>query len=125
MHEMTRGSPCDPLSRLALQYLLSRCVREFARPYASLRNVARNLGLVAFVISANSTVIRHELSRGLPMIIGLLRLHGPRHVQGHCEVVVGGNARSGEVATIDASSGWRVSGTAVALRACYEPQRRN
>lgn len=70
----------------------------------ALRDVARTRGLVAFAIRGDRATLEHELARGRPVVVGLLRGAGRERVS-HFEVVVGHHPRRGEVATIDPAAG--------------------
>jgi ABC-type bacteriocin/lantibiotic exporter with double-glycine peptidase domain len=70
----------------------------------ALRDVARARGLAAFAIRGDRKTIVHELERGRPVVVGLLRGTGRERVS-HFEVVVGHHPRRGEVATIDPAAG--------------------
>jgi ABC-type bacteriocin/lantibiotic exporter with double-glycine peptidase domain len=72
-----------------------------------LRAIARASGLTAFAVRADPATLRHELERGRPVLVGLLRGSGRRRLS-HYEVVVGIHPRRGEVATIDPASGFTV-----------------
>jgi ABC-type bacteriocin/lantibiotic exporter with double-glycine peptidase domain len=76
--------------------------------FAELRRAARGLGLAAFVISADPATLEHELRRGRPVVVGLLRPYGRRYTQGHFEVVVGIQPARHLVATIDPAGGWKL-----------------
>jgi ABC-type bacteriocin/lantibiotic exporter with double-glycine peptidase domain len=73
----------------------------------ALRAVARHSGLSAFAIRADRATLIHELERGRPVLVGLLRGSGKRRLS-HYEVVVGFHAGRGEVATIDPAAGYAV-----------------
>ncbi|HKE20490.1 MAG TPA: cysteine peptidase family C39 domain-containing protein [Kofleriaceae bacterium] len=70
----------------------------------ALRDVARARGLTAFAIRADRATLQHELERGRPVVVGLLRARGDRRLS-HYEVVVGIRPDSGDVATIDPAAG--------------------
>jgi ABC-type bacteriocin/lantibiotic exporter with double-glycine peptidase domain len=71
----------------------------------ALRDVARGRGLTAYAIRGDRDTLRHELERGRPVVVGLLRRIGGRKRLSHFEVVVGVHPRRGEVATIDPAAG--------------------
>jgi ABC-type bacteriocin/lantibiotic exporter with double-glycine peptidase domain len=73
----------------------------------ALRAVARAHGLSAFAIRADRATLVHELERGRPVVVGLLRGAGKRRLS-HYEVVVGYHPERGEVATIDPAAGYSV-----------------
>ena len=70
----------------------------------ALRDLARARGLTAFAIRADRATLQHELERGRPVLVGLLRARGNRRLS-HYEVVVGIRPGSGDVATIDPAAG--------------------
>jgi hypothetical protein len=84
-----------------------------------LRDVARAQGLEAFAIRADRATLVHELERGRPVVVGLLRGRGRKRVS-HFEVVVGFHRARGEVATIDPAAGLGVR-TWRQLEAEWEP----
>ena len=65
-----------------------------------LRAAARELGLYAFALSADASLLVHEVRRGRPVVIAL--------APDRYEVVVGVNLDAGLVATIDPDAGWRL-----------------
>lgn len=64
-----------------------------------LRDVARAAGLRAFALVGDRDLLRYELERGRPVLIGLHRPYRDR-VRAHYEVVIGVHP-DGSVATID------------------------
>ncbi len=70
----------------------------------ALRDLARRRGLTAFAIRADRATLVHELERGRPVVVGLLRARGDRRLS-HFEVVVGFHPARREVATIDPAGG--------------------
>lgn len=72
-----------------------------------LRDVARAAGLRAFAVQGDRALLRYELERGRPVMIGLHRPYGDR-ARAHYEVVIGVHP-DGRVATIDpADAKWHV-----------------
>jgi ABC-type bacteriocin/lantibiotic exporter with double-glycine peptidase domain len=72
-----------------------------------LRDVARSAGLRAFAIVGDADLLRYELVRGRPVVIGLHRPYRDR-ARAHYEVVIGVH-RDGRVATIDpGDASWHV-----------------
>jgi ABC-type bacteriocin/lantibiotic exporter with double-glycine peptidase domain len=72
----------------------------------ALRDCARNHGLQAFLVHGTFADFEQELSRGRPVIVGLIK----PYVNGgltHFEVVVGLHPRKGIVVTLDPAHGWR------------------
>jgi ABC-type bacteriocin/lantibiotic exporter with double-glycine peptidase domain len=72
----------------------------------ALRDFARAHGLRAFAVAGDRALLEHELGRGRPVIVGLIRPHG-REARTHYEVVVAVHA-DGRVATVDPAAGWQV-----------------
>jgi ABC-type bacteriocin/lantibiotic exporter with double-glycine peptidase domain len=75
----------------------------------TLRDYARRKGLQAFLIKGTFTDVHKELSRGRPLLVGLVK----PYVNGgltHFELIVGLNAEKKEVATLDPARGWRKNG---------------
>jgi ABC-type bacteriocin/lantibiotic exporter with double-glycine peptidase domain len=71
-----------------------------------LRACARDKGLQSFLIHGTFADFEKELSRGRPVIVGLVK----PHVNGgltHFEVVVGIHPRKEVVVTLDPAHGWR------------------
>lgn len=64
-----------------------------------LRDVARAAGLRAFALVGDRDLLRYELERGRPVVIGLLRPYRDK-ARAHYEVVIGIHP-DGRVATID------------------------
>ena len=74
----------------------------------ALREFATKKGLQAFLIKGDFKVFEKELSRGRPVLVGMLK----RTLKGlvtHFEVVVGYHPERGEVVTLDPSLGLRVN----------------
>lgn len=72
----------------------------------ALRECARSHGLQSFLFHGTFTDFEKELSRGRPVIVGLIK----PYVNGglsHFEVVVGLNPRKELVVTLDPANGWR------------------
>jgi ABC-type bacteriocin/lantibiotic exporter with double-glycine peptidase domain len=72
----------------------------------SLRDLARQRGLEAYVIQASFADLRNELERGHPVLVGLYRIIGNRGYP-HYEVIAGINPRDEKVLTADPATGWR------------------
>ncbi|HUQ02221.1 MAG TPA: papain-like cysteine protease family protein [Kofleriaceae bacterium] len=64
-----------------------------------LRDLARSSGLRAFALVGDQALLRHEVERGRPVVIGLHRPYRDR-ARAHYEVVIGVHP-DGRVATID------------------------
>ncbi len=73
----------------------------------TLRDVARSHGLRAFAIKGDRALLEYELTRGRPVIVGLVRPHGKKYAQTHFEVVVAVHP-DGRIATVDPGAGWQV-----------------
>jgi ABC-type bacteriocin/lantibiotic exporter with double-glycine peptidase domain len=73
-----------------------------------LRDLARKHGLDAYAIKGRTTDLKHELSLGRPVLLGLMLPFDGDHNASHYEVAVAMNPRDGTVVTIDPASGqWR------------------
>jgi ABC-type bacteriocin/lantibiotic exporter with double-glycine peptidase domain len=81
---------------------------EHGAKLGNLRHAARELGLLAFVIRGDRSILTHELRQGRPVVVGLLQRHRRRRIRSHYEVVVAMHPERGEVVTLDPASGWRV-----------------
>lgn len=71
-----------------------------------IRDRARELGFVAYVVKGEPSDLLFELERGRPVIVGMAK----PNIQGlvaHYEVVIGINSSSERVATIDPAEGVR------------------
>ena len=74
----------------------------------ALRDLARGLGLDAFAIHATAGDLRHELSAGRPVLLGLVLPYDRERNRAHYEVAVALDPRDGTVVTIDpATGGWQ------------------
>jgi len=84
-----------------------------------LRDFVRGRGLEAFLIRGERTDLENELSRGRPVIVGLVKpyIDGGRT---HYEVVVALHPAHGKVVTLDPTLGWQVN-TWEGLHAEWEP----
>ena len=73
---------------------------------AELRDRARTLGLLAFVMEGSPEDLVHELKRGRPLIVGVAKptLEGP---MAHYEVVIGIHKETQRIATLDPAIGLR------------------
>lgn len=71
-----------------------------------LRATAQKLGLRAFLIEGTFRDLEHELSRGRPVLVGLVKPHG-RETRSHYEVVVAVHPGKRKVVTLDPAAGWR------------------
>lgn len=74
----------------------------------ALRDLARTRGLDAYAIRGTPGDLEHELSRGRPVLLGLLLPFDLNYNSSHYEVAVALDPRDGTVVTIDPASGeWR------------------
>lgn len=71
-----------------------------------LRDFARSRGLASFLIAGELDDLAHELSRGRPVLVGLVKPHRKESFA-HYEVVVGMHRARGEIVTLDPAAGWR------------------
>jgi ABC-type bacteriocin/lantibiotic exporter with double-glycine peptidase domain len=71
-----------------------------------LRAAAQKLGLRAFLLEGTFRDLEHELSRGRPVLVGLVKPHG-RKGRSHYEVVVAIHPALRKVVTLDPAAGWR------------------
>jgi len=71
---------------------------------ADLRDAARRRGFSAFLFRGGVEDLRHELSRGRPVVVGVLKTLGPMTLP-HFEVVVGLHPAGGRVAALDPARG--------------------
>jgi ABC-type bacteriocin/lantibiotic exporter with double-glycine peptidase domain len=88
----------------------------------TLRDYARRKGLQAFLIHGNFSDLQKELSKGRPLLVGLVK----PYVNGgltHFEVVVGLHPGKEEVVTLDPARGWRKNGYAGFVTE-WEPSKR-
>jgi ABC-type bacteriocin/lantibiotic exporter with double-glycine peptidase domain len=73
-----------------------------------LRDLARARGLDAYAIKGSPADLEHELSRGRPVLLGLILPFDRERNASHYEVAVAYHPRDGSVVTIDPASGeWR------------------
>jgi hypothetical protein len=71
---------------------------------AALRDAARRRGLAAFLVAGRVADLDHELGRGRPVIVGVVKEAGPVSVA-HFEVVVGRHPDAERIAAIDPARG--------------------
>ena len=71
---------------------------------AALRDAAKRRGMSAFVFRGRVKDLEHELARGRPVVVGLLKSIGPVTLS-HFEVVVGLHPGAGRVAALDPARG--------------------
>jgi ATP-binding cassette subfamily B protein RaxB len=70
-----------------------------------LRDVARQRGLEAFAIKATRDDLKNELSKGRPVLLGLMLPHDRKSNRSHFEVAIALNTQDGTVITIDPATG--------------------
>lgn len=71
----------------------------------ALRDLARRAGLDAFAIRATPADLRHELAAGRPVMLGLVLPFDHHYNLAHFEVAIAMDPATGDVVTIDPSSG--------------------
>ena len=71
---------------------------------ADLRDAAKKRGLSAFLVRGGVEDLRHELERGRPVVVGLIKRYGPLALS-HYEVVVGIRPEDGRIAALDPARG--------------------
>ncbi len=86
---------------------LARNVRPTAKgvKLGALRDLARSRGLEAYAIRGTHADLRTELSKGRPVLLGLVLPFDQRKNLHHYEVVVAMNPRDGTVVTRDPATG--------------------
>jgi ABC-type bacteriocin/lantibiotic exporter with double-glycine peptidase domain len=72
-----------------------------------LRDLAHRRGLAAFIVRGQLADLERELAAGRPVLVGLVKPHGPKRVLTHYEVVVGLHKGRKLIVTLDPASGWR------------------
>src|SRR6185503_11422516 len=70
-----------------------------------LRDVARERGLDAYAIKATRSDLKTELSKGRPVMLGLMLPHDRKSNRSHFEVAIALNTVDGTVITIDPATG--------------------
>lgn len=83
-----------------------RPASERGIPAGRLRDFARGRGLSAFLVRGRVADLEHELGRGRPVIVGLVKPQ-LRGVITHYEVVVAFHPARRIVVTLDPDHGWR------------------
>jgi ABC-type bacteriocin/lantibiotic exporter with double-glycine peptidase domain len=71
-----------------------------------LRDLARAKGLDAFVISGQLSDLTTELSRGHPVLVGVVKPYRDRQLA-HYQVVIGIHREKRRILTLDPADGWR------------------
>jgi ABC-type bacteriocin/lantibiotic exporter with double-glycine peptidase domain len=71
-----------------------------------LREFARERGLASFLIAGELDDLARELSRGRPVLVGLVKPQRKGTLD-HYEVVVGLHRARGQIITLDPAAGWR------------------
>jgi ABC-type bacteriocin/lantibiotic exporter with double-glycine peptidase domain len=90
---------------------------------ARLRDLARRRGLAAFIVRGELGDLERELAAGRPVVVGLVKPHGPKRVLTHYEVVVGLHRARKLIVTLDPASGWRENRVDAFLRE-WNPSKR-
>ncbi len=72
-----------------------------------LRDYARDQGLASFLIEGQLQDLANEIKAGRPVLVGLSKPQSKDRVLDHYEVVIGLNAQSKRIVTLDPSEGWR------------------
>jgi len=88
-----------------------------------MRDLARRRGLAAFIVRGELADLERELAAGRPVLVGLVKPHGPKRVLTHYEVVVGLHRARKLVVTLDPASGWRENGIDAFLQE-WNPSKR-
>jgi hypothetical protein len=71
-----------------------------------LRDLAREKGLRAFVVSGRLEDLSNELGRGRPVVVGLVKRYGDR-ARAHYQVVIGIHPQKQRILSLDPAAGWR------------------
>ncbi|HEX5057814.1 MAG TPA: cysteine peptidase family C39 domain-containing protein [Kofleriaceae bacterium] len=71
----------------------------------ALRDLARERGFEAFAIRASRDDLKNELSKGRPVLVGLMLPHDRKSNRSHYEVAIALNTQDGTVITIDPATG--------------------
>jgi ABC-type bacteriocin/lantibiotic exporter with double-glycine peptidase domain len=97
-------------SPVVLDALRGEIAPERGLKAGRLRDFAKAHGLEAFLVKGELDDLEHELTRGRPVLVGLLkRVPGRKEALAHYEVVVGLSREKGAVGTFDPASGFRKS----------------
>jgi len=88
----------------------------------ALRDFARGKGLQAFIIAGDIPDLEHELSKGRPVIAGLVKPYADRKLT-HYELLVAYHPQRRTVVTIDPARGWRQN-SVDGFRSEWEPSGR-
>lgn len=70
-----------------------------------LRDFARDRGFEAYAIKATRQDIYNELSKGRPVLLGLVLPHDMKRNRSHYEVAIAANKKDGTIITIDPATG--------------------
>jgi predicted double-glycine peptidase len=84
-----------------------RPVGERGIAAGKLRDYAREQGLASFLIEGKLQDLANEIKAGRPVLVGLSKPQAKDRVLDHYEVVIGLNAQSNRIVTLDPSEGWR------------------
>ena len=72
-----------------------------------LRDLAREKGLRAFVVSGRLADLTTEVGQGRPVIVGLVQRYGKDQTRAHYQVVIGVHPAKRLILTLDPAAGWR------------------
>ena len=72
-----------------------------------LRDLAREKGLRAFVVSGRLADLTSELGQRRPVVVGLVQRYGKDQTRAHYQVVIGIHAARRLILTLDPAAGWR------------------
>jgi ABC-type bacteriocin/lantibiotic exporter with double-glycine peptidase domain len=72
-----------------------------------LRDLAREKGLRAFVVSGRLSDLTTELTQRRPVVVGLVQRYGRDQTRAHYQVVIGIHAAKRLILTLDPARGWR------------------
>jgi len=72
---------------------------------SALRDAARRRGLSAYLFAGTLKDLEHELARGRPVVVGLVKSYGGKLATSHFEVVVGLHAGQRRIAVLDPAVG--------------------
>jgi len=72
-----------------------------------LRDLAREKGLRAFVVSGRLADLTTELGQRRPVVVGLVQRYGKKETRAHYQVVIGVHTAKRLILTLDPALGWR------------------
>ena len=71
-----------------------------------LRDLARERGLQAFIVSGGLDDLSHEIGQGRPVLVGVVKRYRDKP-RAHYEVVIGIHRAKRRILTLDPADGWR------------------